>query len=340
MRMALAGQSIAIGRVVAILAVAIPATAAPAQSDYDPLALPVATAEPLTVDLVVHDADRDRDIPLLVHLPPADSPGPHPVILFSHGLGGSRTMAGYLGRHWSARGSVVGFLQHPGSDVAVWQSAAIGARMRALQAAASAENLLLRLRDVRAVLDQLEAWQRAADHPLAGKLDMARVGMAGHSFGAQTTQGVAGQSLPVVGRRATDARIRAAVIMSPGTPRGGAAGDAFAGVTIPWLLLTGTRDTSPIGGQTVESRLAVFPALPAGNAFQLVLDGAEHHAFTDFDPPALAARTRDPAHHRAILAVSTAFWDAFLREDRAARDWLSGDGPRSVLAAGDTWERK
>ncbi len=33
-------------------------------------------------------------------------------------------------------------------------------------------------------------------------------------------------------------------------------------------------------------------------------------------------------------------FDAWLRDDAAARAWLDGDGPRSLLAAGDHWQRK
>jgi len=49
---------------------------------------------------------------------------------------------------------------------------------------------------------------------------------------------------------------------------------------------------------------------------------------------------RNPNHHRAILALSTAFWDAYLRGDAAARAWLDGDGPRSVLEPKDRWQKK
>ncbi len=41
-----------------------------------------------------------------------------------------------------------------------------------------------------------------------------------------------------------------------------------------------------------------------------------------------------------ILALSTAFWDAFLQEDAEARGWLDGDGPKMVLEKGDRWQRK
>ena len=89
---------------------------------------------------------------------------------------------------------------------------------------------------------------------------------------------------------------------------------AFGSVKIPWMLMTGTKDTSPIGGQTVETRLAVFPALAAGDKYELVLNNAEHSVFTDRALPG-DREPRDPNHHRVILALSTAFWDAFVKQN-------------------------
>ena len=128
--------------------------------------------------------------------------------------------------------------------------------------------------------------------------------------------------------------------MSPSRPRrGGDASQAFGSVGIPWLLMTGTKDLAPIGEADLESRLAVFPALPPGGKYELVLDGAEHSAFTDRALPGDTA-PRNPNHHRVILALTTAFWDAWLRGDPDARRWLDGNGPRTVLESGDRWQRK
>ena len=49
---------------------------------------------------------------------------------------------------------------------------------------------------------------------------------------------------------------------------------------------------------------------------------------------------RNPNHHRVILALSTAFWDAWLRDDAAAKAWLNGDGPKTVLEKDDLWLHK
>jgi predicted dienelactone hydrolase len=119
--------------------------------------------------------------------------------------------------------------------------------LRAMQQAASAQNFLLHVKDVPVVLDQLTAWNKTPGHVLAGRLDLNRVGMSGHSFGAVTTQAVSGQHFTFNTGNDTDPRIKAAIAFSPSAPRAGKASDAFGTVKIPWLLMTGTKDTAPIG---------------------------------------------------------------------------------------------
>jgi hypothetical protein len=163
--------------------------------------------------------------------------------------------------------------------------------------------------------------------------------MSGHSFGAVTTQAVSGQKTQRGTALFTDPRIDAAIIMSPSSPNAGSPESAFGEVSIPWLLMTGTKDLAIIGNADMKSRLAVFPALPPGGKYELVLDGAEHSAFTERALPG-DTEPRNPNHHRVILALSTAFWDAYLRGDDAAKKWLDGDGPESLLEEGDRWLRK
>lgn len=322
-------KSLLLTTIVATVSMSLTAPAA----GYDPLAVTNDIAPPR--ELSVTDSARNRVIPLLVSLP--QQGGPAPVILFSHGLGGSRSACGYLREHWTGRGYVAVFLQHPGSDESVWRSVPRPQRMRAMKQAASMQNMQARVADVAAVLDALTAWQQEVGHPLAGRLDLDHVGMSGHSFGARTTQAVSGQTgWPA--HDGPDSRIDAAVIFSPSSPRLRSAAASFGEVAIPWLLMTGTEDVAAIGGETVESRLAVFPALPPGDKYQLVLADGQHSAFTGREGPQLAAR--NPNHHRVIKAISTAFWDAFLKGDEQAEAWLDGDGPRSVLEQADRWQTK
>jgi predicted dienelactone hydrolase len=287
------------------------------------------------VDLTAHDATRSRDIPLRIYLP--TNPLPAPMILFSHGLGGSRTGSAFLGEHWAARGYVAVFLQHPGSDESVWKNEPMQDRMRAMNQAASLQNFLLRVQDVPAVLNQLEAWNADKTNHLGGRLDLKKVGMSGHSFGAVTTEAVSGQTLPVGGQKFTDPRIKAALVLSPSTPRAGSVAKVFGEVKIPWLLMTGTKDLAPIGNADLKSRLAVYPALQGAPKYELVLHNAEHSVFTDRALPG-DREPRKPNHHHVILALSTAFWDAYLRGDAEALAWLNGAGPRSVMEPDDQWQ--
>ena len=173
--------------------------------------------------------------------------------------------------------------------------------MNSLKQAAGLQNFLLRAKDVPAVLDQLDEWNKTEGNPLKGRLDLAHVGMSGHSFGAITTQAVSGQSTDRGGAKFTDPRIRAAIMFSPSGPRRGDPKTAFSNVKIPWLLMTGTKDVAIIGDIDLESRLAVFPALPPGGKYELVLEGAEHSAFGDRPLPG-GREKPNPNHHRAILA--------------------------------------
>lgn len=308
--------------------------------DYDPLRVAAPEVEPNRVepiDLDVNDTNRNRVIPVKVYLPA--SKAPEPMVLFSHGLGGDREGGAYLGKHWSARGYFVVVIQHPGSDSSIWKNQRAGQRQSAMTAAASPQNLLDRIEDVKTVLDTITVWNRESGHAIAGRVDLDHIGMSGHSFGAMTTQAVSGQQAGRFGRSRTDARIKAAIVMSPSTPQRGDASAAFGKVNIPWLLMTGTKDVSQFGNQTLESRRAVYIALPPGDKYELLLHNAEHSAFGDNrlrgENP-----SRDPNHHRVILALSTAFWDAYLRGEDTAKTYLQGPVGRAVLGTQDQLQMK
>ncbi|MES2307292.1 MAG: dienelactone hydrolase [Verrucomicrobiota bacterium] len=307
------------------------------ESAYNPLSVST-SFKPETIDLVIQDQKRNREIPLRIYFP-AET-GPHPVILFSHGLGGSSENSPYLGNHWAARGYLAVFMQHHGSDEALWKEKTALHRITSMREGISLKNFLLRTQDVPVVMDQLEKWNQQKSSPLFGRLDLQHLGMTGHSFGAVTTQAVSGQTF-LTGSGYTDSRIKAALAMSPNAPHGEDPKAAFGKVQIPWMLMTGTKDT--IGwlnrNLTLDDRLAVYPALPAGDKYEIVLHGAEHSAFGD-RPLTGDKEPRNPNHHRVILALSTAFWDSYLKGDPAAKSWLQGNGPAQIIESKDHWQWK
>ena len=53
--------------------------------------------------LEVTDDARERSIPLKIYRP-KEADGPLPVVLMSHGLGGTREGLSYLAEHWASHG--------------------------------------------------------------------------------------------------------------------------------------------------------------------------------------------------------------------------------------------
>jgi hypothetical protein len=87
---------------------------------------PIRPAEAAPEDVRIADLDwvdgrRNRRVPARLYWPSPGAPaGPVPLIVFSHGLGQSRTGYSYLGRHWAANGYASLHVQHVGSDGSVW----------------------------------------------------------------------------------------------------------------------------------------------------------------------------------------------------------------------------
>lgn len=311
------------------LLLAATASLVSALADEEPVKLKV-------IDWLVDplDAARNRVVPLKLYVPEADAPVP--VVLFSHGLGGSRSNNAYLGQHWAEAGYVAVFMQHIGSDESVWKDAAPRDRMAAMKAAASGRAALDRLNDVPFVIDQLEKWNAEEGNPLHGKLDLTKIGMTGHSFGAVTTQGVMGQKVGGFSRE--EPRLTAFLPMSPSAHRTNSPKDTFGHIAKPVLCMTGTKDASPIDPTTTpESRRGVYAALPAGDKYELVFKDGEHHAFGE---GGRIGQTQIPHHHPAILQISTAFWNAYLKGDDKAKAWLASDGPKKLLVEADVWAWK
>lgn len=114
-----------------------------ASAGYDPLR----TKFDFTVEEMTF-RNGDRQVPCKIYIP-SGIRQPTPVILFSHGLGGTNGGADYLGRHWAARGYVTVFLQHPGSDAGLWQGKDPKTAVKSLKEAANWKNHLLRVEDVK-----------------------------------------------------------------------------------------------------------------------------------------------------------------------------------------------
>ena len=82
---------------------------------------------------------------------------------------------------WAARGYVVVFLQHLGSDTSVWEGRSSLKSNEGFTRSCKCEKLSIAREDIPAVLDQLDKWNKMGDHARAGRLNLSKVGMSGHS---------------------------------------------------------------------------------------------------------------------------------------------------------------
>lgn len=272
------------------------------------------------------DESRQRVVPYKVYLPASRTPSP--VVIFSHGLGGSREGAEYLLRYLAEHGFVAVAIQHPGTDESLLRNRGSGESMDALaqlgQGARDPRAAIARFGDIRFVLDRLEAESRSGS--LAGRLDMSRVGMSGHSYGALTTLVAVGQRIGAQGSPSFgDDRIDAAIVYSPNAPRNQDPQAALADIRTPVLHFTGTEDRTPLDLEaSPEGRQIPFRTITGADQFLVVFNGGDHMIFSGRVQRAGSMSASQQAQTEAIQRESLLFWRAYLLGDAEALQMLCG----------------
>jgi fermentation-respiration switch protein FrsA (DUF1100 family) len=300
-----------------------------------------AVARPLVEDVRVVDFDwvdgaRQRPVPVRLYWPNTSAmQGPVPLVVFSHGLGQSRTGYSYLGRHWSSRGVASLHLQHVGSDSSVWVGNPLTLLDR-IDTAAREEEALARAHDLSFALDRVLIQGGRA---FGDRIDPRRIVAAGHSYGANTTLIAAGARVirdgrPVQGR---DPRITAGIVISAPPFYGERDLRAVLGVVaIPTLHVTATEDVIPLPGRTspVADRLAVYEAIAASRKTLAVFQGGSHSMFTD--RPLTGGLNLNPQVKAATASGALAFLDlAFRGDPEPLRAWSATYRPiLAVIPAG------
>ena len=270
-----------------------------------------------------------RPVPIKVHLP--EGTGPFPVVVVSHGAGGDWDTHFAQAKHLASHGYAVLCLEHVGSNRERMTS---GLRlMKNLDAMIhDADEVLARPKDVSFALDRANEWNR--DHPkMKNRLDLGRVGMMGHSFGAYTTMVVCGMRPALdwltpriepgkgLGPDQTDARVRCGVALSPqGVGEPFFIQESFASLKAPLLGVSGTLDKQQ-NGLTAQNRLDGFALWPSGaHAFVWITD-AKHLDFTDSsgtERKAQASPSRDDVQPVA-KAATLLFLDQHLKPENKAK---------------------
>ncbi|HZV36788.1 MAG TPA: hypothetical protein VFB72_19580 [Verrucomicrobiae bacterium] len=320
---------------------AVAAGAGAATSNNSIAAMQPASNEVSILRLEWVDSKRNRKVPVKIYFP-KKSDKPLPVIIFSHGLGGTREGYEYLGKYWAGHGYVSVHLQHIGSDDAVWREAPSGEFMPAMRRAASnPDNFVNRPLDVSFAIDQL-AKLNEEDASLKHRLDLDRIGLAGHSFGAYTTLAAAGEVFVTsygTEFSAREPRIKAAIAMSAPAQKNKDYDLVFSKIKIPIFHMTGTLDDSPIGDTKAADRRIPFDHINGADQYLLIFNGGDHMVFSG-RPRDWGNGEKDAEFQKDVCICSTAFWDAYLKNETDAKAWLTDGGAQKVLKEDGTFTEK
>lgn len=300
--------------------------------------------------------DSKRGTKIYVRTTYPDSGGPYPVIVFSHGAGGSRHGYAYLADYWAAHGFVCIQPSHADS---ITLNREMGNRfsfvklMRSLPS--DRQSWLDRAHDVSFVIDSLP--QLSQSGPLEGKLSAGTVCVAGHSLGAFTCQLIGGASVPPVQGDSTvadvtDRRVACIIAISPQGVRadlnslGFETKASYAGLTLPALFLTGDRDESIWNGSAQRSE--AFENSSAGDKYLVSINGANHMTFVGMEKNDTqtygqllwekAAESKmqtaygdELAHLKLTQEITTLFIDAYLKRDTKSREMLQSNGLQALV---------
>jgi predicted dienelactone hydrolase len=301
-------------------------------------AAPYVSPEPAhkvaTLEETWMDPDRNREVPVLICYPLdlGQALKAAPVIVFSHGLGATRESYKAYGLDWAAKGYFVVFPQHHGSD-----SGVIGHGMRdMLMGKNDLQAFIDRVKDIHFVIDQIEKLSAGKlDGPhhevFANHLDLTRIGMSGHSFGAITTQAIVGQHYLLAGDKPfTDSRVKAGIAMSGSGSKDRDQDRAFGSIKIPVFYLTGTEDK--MGNIGAGERRTPFDHSTNPDTFLLTFNGATHMTFGPRGR--LFESAGQENFQRLIRETTTAFWDAYLKDEIPAKQWFTTELAKEVAKDG------
>jgi dienelactone hydrolase len=184
--------------------------------------------------------------------------GRFPLVVFSHGNGGSRHQNTFWCDYLASHGYIVVSADHTGNS----RLTIINGKLIPYQGSERLRSADDRPRDVSFLLDKMISWDKGEDKRFAGRIDTDRAAASGMSFGSMTAVWVADR----------DPRFKALIGMS------GERGE-HTNLSIPSLRMLGTEDTTI--GEGGNAIIRAQHVKHTGPAFLLELKDGGHFSFTD-----------------------------------------------------------
>lgn len=287
------------------------------------------------------DRSRNQKVPLKVFFP-AES-GSFPLVVMSHGAGGSWDAFIYQAQHLASHGYVVMCPQHKFSDNEQFKylRSRAGGKLRPMKAihymTKDPKAVLGRPKDISFAIDQSIQWNKTHDQ-LKGKIDASKVAVMGHSLGAYTAMAVCG-ARPILdyleppvapgkglGPDLSDPRVAFGFAMSPQSPGSTVFGvESYKSINRPMVFVSGSKDDQKgVTGNAMpaETRRDVMKYLPSGRKYFYFywLKNADHNSFWDGPSARWFRSSARPDAQRITKALMVLYSDYYLKGKKAAAE--------------------
>jgi predicted dienelactone hydrolase len=245
--------------------------------------------------------------------------GRFPLVVFSHGNGGSRNQNTFWCDYLASHGYIIVSADHTGN--ARWTI--IDGKPVVFQGGERANSATDRPLDVRFLLDQMIKWDKGADKRFKGRIDAERAAVTGMSFGSFTAHWASDQ----------DPRFKAVIAMSGAPP-------SHSNLTVPSLRMLGTEDRTL--GVPGNNAIRDNHAKHTGPSYLLELKNGGHYSFTDmfkinksFGDGVGAGKRRDTNEafeftgmettYKIINSYSVAFLGYYLKGEKEYASFLNAN---------------
>ncbi len=256
--------------------------------------------------------------------------GRFPLVVFSHGNGGTRHQNTFWCDFLASHGYIIVSPDHTGN--ARWTI--IDGKPIGAQSSERLNSAKDRPLDVCFLLDQMIRWDTGADKRFTGRIDTEHAAIAGMSFGSFTAHWAADR----------EPRFKAVVAMSGAPP-------THTNLAVPSLRMLGTEDRTL--GVLGNALIRANHASHTGPAFLLELKNGGHYSFTDmfkinknFGDGVGTGKRRDTNEpfeftsmeltYKIVNSYSVAFLGCFLKGQKEYRNFLSENHWPDIM----TWDVK
>lgn len=314
--------------------------------------------------LTLTDSKRHRELIVDLYIPtPLNTvkrgkPNTIPVIIISHGLAANRKNYAYLGEHLASYGFVVALPQHPGSDTNQLQAWLSGQESDGFKVTEFIDRPL----DIQFLINELEPLNTTEFN---GQLNLKKVGVAGHSFGAYTALALGGAEIdfnhlkqdcnsafnsvnlaqifqcraleiPQKDYNLRDERVQAIFLMNP-INSSIFGQQSLSKIQIPVFWKTSGKDNiAPVAWEQVRS----YTWLTTPDKYLLLAEGDRHinlnltamNQSMSASLKEIVAPVPEPVNDY-IRAFSLAFFEVYINQDSTYRPYLKATYAKTISEA-------